>query len=55
MEAVEAGTGVTSNTFLLLQSVGQLGELGGDLGHLVYVASSHHPVDVVHQLSAVGV
>ena len=47
---------MSSNTLLLLQSVGQLGELGGH-GHLVHVAVAHghHPVDVVHQLGAVGV
>ena len=50
---------VPAHTLLLLERVGQVGELGGrDGGHLVDVAAwarHHHPVQVVHQLRAVRV
>ena len=56
--AVLAGPRVTSDTLLLLESVGEVCEVrghGSHVGHLVYVAPRHHPVDVVHQLGAVRV
>ena len=50
---------VTPHTLLLLESVGQVSQLGGgDTGHLVNVTPGtrhHHPVQVIHQLGAVRV